>query len=266
MQTRCSRRPQKNREWGAVAVAGPAGQVGAFDGGPGTGAFGGCGVDDPHVVVPQVGVPGQGTDEPADQCVRGPQSFVVAGLAGQVRELGRQVGAGEAEPPGLGDEAEQGLHHRQRQQLGISQPRRAARSPSREGLEVCRHKRTNEALASCTRALRTYSSSPLPHAVGLARRAASTRCRTRRTVASAGVGAVGSRNRPPRAVVLVGGAPAATPRSRPATSPRPAPCTRRARGQGGGDGVGPRPGVDRTPLPESPADPGVLRAREAGQR
>jgi hypothetical protein len=62
---------------------------------------------------------------------------------------------------------------RERQQIGIRQSRRTAPSPRprqrvidphvqccHEGLQVCRHTRTNETLASCTRRLRTYSSRP----------------------------------------------------------------------------------------------------------
>ncbi len=52
---------------GAPAVARPAGQVRALDGGPGHAARHRRGVDDPVVVEPEVAVPGQVPDDAFDQ-------------------------------------------------------------------------------------------------------------------------------------------------------------------------------------------------------
>jgi hypothetical protein len=106
---------------GAVAVGGPAGQIGAFDGLPGTAAFDRGGVAHPPVVGPQRGVAGQHADDVLQQPAGGTQSLVVAGLLGQVGEQMAEVGAGVAQPAGFGGEAEQGLQHREGDQLGVRQ-------------------------------------------------------------------------------------------------------------------------------------------------
>src|SRR5437773_6982718 len=64
----------------AVAVVGPAGQVGAFDGGPRPAAFDWGGVGDPDVVEPEVAVGGQLPDHLLDQRQGRAQPLVVAGL------------------------------------------------------------------------------------------------------------------------------------------------------------------------------------------
>jgi hypothetical protein len=74
-----------------------------------------------HVVAPQRGVGRHGSDDVAQQLGRAPQALVVAGLAGQVREQVAQVAAGISQPAGLRGEAEQGLHDRQGEQLGVAE-------------------------------------------------------------------------------------------------------------------------------------------------
>jgi hypothetical protein len=60
----------------------------------------------------------------ADEFGRLAQSLVVTGLLGQVREQVPQMGMSVAEPPRLGRESEDRLHHRQGHQLGVAELRR----------------------------------------------------------------------------------------------------------------------------------------------
>jgi hypothetical protein len=60
----------------------------------------------------------------ADEFARLAQSLVVTGLLGQVREQVPQMGMSVAEPPRLGRESEDRLHHRQGRQLGVAELRR----------------------------------------------------------------------------------------------------------------------------------------------
>jgi hypothetical protein len=106
---------------GAVAVGGPASQRRPLGGLPGTPAFHRGGVGDPDIVSPERGLAGQRADDLPDEVGGGAQAFVVAGLLGQIREQAAEVGAGIAQPAGLRAEAEQGLQHRQGDQLGIAQ-------------------------------------------------------------------------------------------------------------------------------------------------
>ena len=106
---------------GAVAVLGPAGQLGAVDGLGGPAAFHRGGVTDPHVVGPQRGVTGQHAHDPLQEIGRGAQALVVAGLLGQVGKQVTQVGVGVTQPTGVGGEPEQGLHDCQGDQFAIRQ-------------------------------------------------------------------------------------------------------------------------------------------------
>jgi uncharacterized protein len=153
---------------GAVPVLCPAGQVRALDRLPRPAALDRGGIHDPHVIAPDAGVGGQDTDAIPDQRRGRPQPFVVTGLAGQVRKQVPQVCPRVPQPPRLGGEPQQGLQHRQGDQLGITQLRvdAHARPPRRElrrflqqvigldiqcggeGVQVCRHKPILDALAS----------------------------------------------------------------------------------------------------------------------
>jgi hypothetical protein len=109
---------------GAVAVAGPPGQVGPFHGGAGAGALHRRRVHDPYRVVPQVGVGREHPDQP----------FVVAGLPRAGRETRRAAPGARTAASGLlsGPRATPG--HGQGEQLGIRQLRRPA--PSGAGTQV----------------------------------------------------------------------------------------------------------------------------------
>jgi hypothetical protein len=69
--------------------------------------------------VPQAGVGGQDPDQPAHGGAQFAQALVIARLAGQAGEQAGQVLAGMPQPAGLAGEPEQGLHHRQGDQLGV---------------------------------------------------------------------------------------------------------------------------------------------------
>jgi hypothetical protein len=64
-----------------------------------------------------------------DQRPGSTQALVVGGALGQVGEQAMQVGVGEADPAGLGVEAQQHLGHGQSDQLRVGQPRQAAQPP-----------------------------------------------------------------------------------------------------------------------------------------
>ena len=115
--------PEEPGVRGAVAVAGPSGQVRPLGGGPGPGALHRGRVNHPDRVGPQVGVRGQYPDQPLDQRDRVAQPLVVARLAGQIRKRPGQVRGHEPQPAGLGTHPEQGLRHRQGEQFGVGQPR-----------------------------------------------------------------------------------------------------------------------------------------------
>jgi hypothetical protein len=66
--------------------------------------------------------PGQCPDHGSDQIGSVAQPLVVARLLGQVAKQVPKVGVGMAQPAGLGGEPEQGLHHRQGDQLRVGQP------------------------------------------------------------------------------------------------------------------------------------------------
>jgi hypothetical protein len=138
---------------GAVAVAGPAGEVGALHGGPGPGALHRGRVDHPHRVGPQVGVDGQDPDQAFDQRQRIAQALVVAGLAGQVRKRRGQRAGHEPQPAGLGADPEQDLGDREGEEFSVGELGRSARAGGlaqpvvdldiecgQEGVEVGRHK------------------------------------------------------------------------------------------------------------------------------
>ena len=132
---------------GAVPVLGESGQVRALGGLPGTAALDRGGVDDPHVVGRDSwsGL----TSARISQAMRVgqlAQPLVVAGLRGQVREHRAQVRASEPQPAGLAGEAEQRLHHRQRDQLGVADP--GLRCPTRG--PIAEHARDGPSTESST--------------------------------------------------------------------------------------------------------------------
>ena len=132
--------PEGPRVGGAVAVLGPAGQVGALGGLPGAAALHRRGVDDPHVVTEHAGPPPELADQPRHRAGEPAQPLVVAGLLRQVREHRQQVLPGVTQPAGLTGVAQQRLHHRQGQQLRVADPRRdphprAGRDTLRMGLQ-----------------------------------------------------------------------------------------------------------------------------------
>src|SRR5699024_8963625 len=102
-------------------VLGPPGQVGAFDGLAGAGAFNGGGIDDPGVVGPDAGVGDQVSDEGADQSGCFAQALVVSALLGQVGEAFGQVSADVAQPSGFVGVAKYGLHEGECDQVGVGQ-------------------------------------------------------------------------------------------------------------------------------------------------
>jgi hypothetical protein len=112
--------PEEPGVGGAVAVLGPAGQLGAVHGFPGPGAFDRGGIDDPHVVAGDRGLPAEHPDQPGHGGRQFPQPLVVARLLGQVGEHLEQMSPGVAQPAGLAGVAQQSLHHRQREQFGIA--------------------------------------------------------------------------------------------------------------------------------------------------
>jgi hypothetical protein len=106
--------------------------------------------------MPKVGVFGERPDQLLDLRQRSFKSFVVAGV---LREEGKQMAvvlAGMPQPAGLTVEAEHRLHHRQTQQLRVTELRRASGQASdtdlividldvqcgHEGVQVRRHKRS----------------------------------------------------------------------------------------------------------------------------
>ena len=151
--------PEEPGVRGAVAIAGPSGQIRAVDRRPRHPARHRGGVHDPAVIQPEVTRPGQHADHPLDQAEPGPQPLVITGLLRQVREHASQVLAGVTQPVRFGGEAQQRLRHRQAHQLGVGQYRRPAQ-PARssqfvvdlhvqcgdEGLDVVGHTPANETL------------------------------------------------------------------------------------------------------------------------
>ena len=108
---------------GAVPVLRPPGQVRAPDGGSGAGALDGCGVGQPQVIAPRPRAARQCADGPGHGAGQGAQALVPARLAGQVGEHPPQVAVGVADPVPLAGVAQQGLHDRQGDDLGIRDPR-----------------------------------------------------------------------------------------------------------------------------------------------
>ncbi len=124
----------------AVPVLRPPGQVGAARGLPGPPAFHRSGVDHPHVIGPQGGVSGQRADQPVQRGRQPAQPLVISRLLRKVGEQVPQVGCREPQPPGLGGETQQRLHHCQGHHLGVRDPRsdpdsRAPRHLSRLDLQ-----------------------------------------------------------------------------------------------------------------------------------
>jgi hypothetical protein len=115
--------PEVARVAGAVAVLGPAGQLGAVHGLPGAGALDRGRIDDPHIIGPQAGVAGQHPDQPLDRRRQPTQPLVVAGLLGQIPKQVAQMGAGIPQPAGLAGEPQQRLQHREGDQLRVADPR-----------------------------------------------------------------------------------------------------------------------------------------------
>ena len=107
---------------GAVPVLSPSGQVRTPGGLAGPAALNGAGIDHPDVIGPDAGIGGQDADAIADQRSRTAQALVIAGLERQVREQVPQLSAGVPQPPGLGGKPQQGLHHRQGDQLSVGRP------------------------------------------------------------------------------------------------------------------------------------------------
>ncbi len=170
--------PEVARVTGAVPVLSPSGQVGALDRLAGAAALHRRGVRDPQVVAPQRGVTGQRPGDAPDEPGGLAQPLVVAGLLGQVGEQVPQVSAGVPQPPRLGGEAEQRLHHRQRHQLRVAEPRHGPRSRpprgtlrrilqqvvglhvkcGREGVQLCLHTPTLDSLPPGAQVIRRFAS------------------------------------------------------------------------------------------------------------
>ncbi|MBP2385999.1 hypothetical protein JOF47_001510 [Paeniglutamicibacter kerguelensis] len=84
--------------------------------------------------------PHQGAHEPGHRRIKPPQAVVVSRLAGQVGKYSPEMLPGMAQPAGLGHEAQQCLHQRQRHRLGVRNTRadpdtRTVRNPFRMGLQ-----------------------------------------------------------------------------------------------------------------------------------
>ena len=141
----------------AVAVAGPPGQLGAFDRFPGRAAGHRRGIDQPHLVAPRGRLAGQVIDRRGQQRRGGFQPLVVPRLMGQVGEQVPQPGVAHPQPVMLRPGAQQHLRHRQAHQLGVGQLLRlAGPAPARwdhmivdlhiqcgqEGVQVCCHERS----------------------------------------------------------------------------------------------------------------------------
>ena len=112
----------------AVAVAGVPGQIGALDGFPRGRARQRGGIDQAQQLVPGIDVTGQLNDHRRDQRAGAAQPLAVAGLLGQLREHLDQVPTGVAHPASLAGHPQQLLGDRHTQQLGVGEPRFAARS------------------------------------------------------------------------------------------------------------------------------------------
>ncbi len=102
-------------------VATGAGDVAALDRLAGGAAGQRGGVDQPQVVAPRRADPGQMVDGLGQQRRGGLESFVVAGLLGQVAEQVTEPAVREADPAVLAVESEQHLSHGQADQLGVGQ-------------------------------------------------------------------------------------------------------------------------------------------------
>ena len=164
---------------GTVAVAGVAGQVGAFDGFPGHAARHGGGIDQAQELVPGRGIPCQGGDRGRDQGPGGPEAFVVAGLVRDPGKHAGQVDLGVADPPRLGGEAQEVLGHCQTQQFRVAEywftpwPPGPGHAQIRQDLVVSRRKVwSGECLVECSQTrlntlrLTLKASTPVP-AIGL---------------------------------------------------------------------------------------------------
>jgi hypothetical protein len=171
--------PEEPRMRRTVTVLGPAGQVRALHRLTGAAALHRRGVHHPHVVAPQRSIGSQQPYQVHDQAGRRTKTPVVPGLLGQVRKQMPQVSRRVTQPAPLRDEPEQRRHHSERHQLGITERRREAdpwtcwRHRRRglqsvvnlhveygcEGVQVRRHTRILDALASCPQASPSHHSS-----------------------------------------------------------------------------------------------------------
>ena len=151
--------PVEPRVRGAVAVAGPAGERRTFRrSAPSRQHSTGVGVDQPGVVGPHVGVFGEQADHRlqlhrracAAACCSRPDQADTGTDAVEML-----LGRGAASEPRCG-EAQQRLHHRQRQQLGVGQLRRdadlrAPRPPDPGVPSACHRCRAYSAVARVSR-------------------------------------------------------------------------------------------------------------------
>src|SRR5271167_77174 len=128
----------------AVAVGGPAGELGAPDGLARGATRHGRGVQQPQPVTERRRGPRQTTDDHADLRREPAQSLVVPGLLGDIRKQVPKALVGKPQKPPLGMALQDDLRDRQRDELSIGDPWATACTAARRQEIVRQHVKCRE--------------------------------------------------------------------------------------------------------------------------